>query len=99
MHLSEALMSREEAIQLARETLEASLRRNAAYYDRAPQLRPDPQQPRTEAVRADDAWYYVPFNRGKPGLEPIVVRVNGLTRAVVIDPPLRSPGARPSRGT
>ena len=60
------------------------LERNRAYYDKLPRLRPDPERPRRSQIRADDAWYFIPFDRGDGTAEPVTVRVNGLTRTVVI---------------
>lgn len=85
MHLAEALLPREDAIDLARTRLVEALSRNATYYDRVPGLRPDPERPLIERIYADDTWYFIPFPRTNPGAKPLMVRVNGVTKTVIID--------------
>lgn len=85
MHLGEALMPREEAIRLASQELRHAVERSARYYAKLPQMRPDPARPLAEAIRADDTWIYVPFARAGEGTEPLVVRVNGVTKVCVVD--------------
>jgi len=84
MHFAEALMPREEAIEAAQAHLRAFLDRHAAYFEKAPGAAPDPLSPLRDAIRAQDAWYFVPFARRDVALKPMVVRINGLTRAVVV---------------
>lgn len=85
MQLSEALLSRDEAVRLATEELTNIVARNERYYGKLPGMRPDPARPLLDGIRADDAWYYIPFARSTPEADPIFVRVNGLTRVVVVD--------------
>jgi hypothetical protein len=85
MHLAEAMLPREEAIRLARIEMKHMIARNARYYDRVPDLRPDPERPLLDAIRADDTWYFIPFARARAGAEPLLVRVNGVTKVVVVD--------------
>ena len=85
MHLAQALLAKDEAVRLATLELQRVLDRNARYYDKVPAWRPDPQRPLVEAIRADDAWYYIPFARQGAGAEPLTVRVNGLTRVAIVD--------------
>jgi hypothetical protein len=85
MHLAEAMLPREEAIRLARSEMKHMLARNARYYDRVPDLRPDLERPLLHAIRSDDTWYFIPFARAREGAEPLLVRVNGVTRVVVVD--------------
>lgn len=85
MHLAEALMPREEAVRLAAAELRRVLQKNGPYYERLPHLRPDPEQPLLDRVRVDDAWYFVPFARAGSGAEPLLLRVNGLTRVIVVN--------------
>lgn len=85
MHFAEALIPRDEAIAMAAEVLRGLVARNAAYYARAPASTPDPQQPVLAAIRAEDAWYFIPFARRGGVGQPVTVRVNGLTKAVVVD--------------
>ncbi len=85
MHIAEAVLPRGEAVRLAARELHRVLDRNAGYYGKVPDWRPDPARPLWEAIRADDAWYYIPFARGAAGIEPLTVRVNGLTRVAIVD--------------
>lgn len=85
MQLSEALLPRPEAIRLAAQELARVVARNEAYYGRLPGYRPDPERPLLERIRADDAWYFIPFARAKSDAEPLYVRVNGLTKVVVVE--------------
>lgn len=82
MHLCEALLPREEAVELAAGALARAIDRNAPYYAKAPHLRPCPQSPLPDGILADDTCYYIPFARQGAGAEPLVVRVNGVTRVV-----------------
>lgn len=84
MHVGEAFMARDEAIRLAQEALRAALERNAAYYAKRPEFRPDPERPVPDAIRAEDAWIWIPFERGE-GQRPLEVRVNGITKTAVVE--------------
>lgn len=86
MHIGEAIMPRDEAIALARETLVASLERLDQYYDRKPGMRPEPEGALPDLIRADETWIFVPFRRVDPDADPCVVRVNGITKAASIEP-------------
>lgn len=85
MHIAEALMPLEDAINLARASLLESLSRNAHYYERAPKLRPDPERPLLERIHAEQTWYFIPFARSDASAKPLVVRVNGVTKSVSIE--------------
>jgi hypothetical protein len=85
MHLGEALMPREEAVKRAAQELRRVLDRSAPYYAKLPGMRPDPERPIEAAIRADDTWIYVPFARAEAGTDPLVVRVNGVTKVCVVD--------------
>lgn len=80
MHLAEALLTRDEAVALAREVLVAGLARSARYYDRLPAMRPDPERPLLDRCRPDEAWWWIAFARADVTQQPYAVRVNGLTR-------------------
>lgn len=86
MHIGEAIMPREDAIALARETLVSSLQALGKYYEKQPSMRPDPDGVLPELTRADETWIFISFRRVDPQAAPIVVRVNGLTRAASIEP-------------
>ena len=86
MHFAEALMPRDEAVKMASETLLAYVDRCAPYFVSRPDLRPDPARPLTAQIRAEDAWYFIPFARGEAAAGPVVVRVNALTKTARIDP-------------
>ena len=85
MHFAEALIPRDEAVAMAAEVLRGLADRNAAYYAKAPGYTPDPARPVFASIRAEDAWYYIPFARAGGVGQPVIVRVNGLTKAVVVD--------------
>jgi hypothetical protein len=85
MHIAEALMPKEEAVRLAADELRAILSRNGRYYDALPGLRPDPDRPLIDAVRADDTWYFIPFARTDAKALPVLMRVNGVTRAISME--------------
>jgi len=85
MHLSEALLPREDAVRLAAQELQRVVERNKQYYGKLPNLKPDPEKPLLERIRADDAWYFIPFARAGSSAEPLYVRVNGLTKVVIVD--------------
>ena len=84
MHFAEALLPKEEAIEAAQAHLRTFIERHAVYFAKAPGAAPDPQAPVREAIRAQDAWYFIPFARHDAALSPLVIRVNGLTRAIVV---------------
>jgi hypothetical protein len=86
MHFAEALMPRDEAVAMAADTLRAYVDRCAPYFAGRPELRPDPARPLLAQVRAEDAWYFIPFARGGEAAGPVVVRVNALTRTARLDP-------------
>ena len=83
MHLAEALMTREEAVRMATETLAGFIDRCGPYFARKPELLPDPNRPVLDAVRAEDAWFFVPFERQPHA--PVMVRVNALTKVAHVD--------------
>ena len=85
MHFAEALLARDEAVAMAASAVRSFCDRQAAYLARAPHLAPDPDRPQHVAIRAQDAWYFIPFDRAGGVGRPFVVRVNGLTRTVVLD--------------
>lgn len=85
MHFAEALLPRDEAVSMAARELRRVVDSQARYYLKAPEWTPEPERPVVEQIRALDAWYYIPFARRDPGLEPLVVRVNGMTKVVVVD--------------
>ncbi len=86
MHLAEALMTRDEAVRMASTALSGYVDRCAAYFARHPDVRPDPARPRLDEVRAQDAWYFVPFDRSTPtGGAAVQVRVNALTKQARVD--------------
>lgn len=85
MHIGEALLPREEAIRLAADELRRVMGRNGHYYDRLPGLRPDPDRPVVDAIRADDTWIFIPFSRGDAKQLPLIVRINGVTKAISIE--------------
>ena len=85
MHLGEALLPREDAIRLARETLLGSLDRLARYYEKRPDMRPDPDGALAERIRADDTWIFVPFRRADASADPLIVRVTGVTKTASIE--------------
>jgi hypothetical protein len=85
MHLGEAILPRPEAIALAAAELGRLVDRNAPYYAKAPGWRPDADRPVIEAIRAFDFWWYIPFARADEANKPLMVRVNGITKAVVIE--------------
>ena len=85
MHIGEALLPRDEAIRIAANELEKVVARNEQYYRKLPQLRPLPERPLLDAIRADDTWYFIPFARQREDAEPLYVRVNGVTKIVVVE--------------
>ncbi len=85
MHAAEAWLPRDEAISMASDALRLTVARNAPYYARSPQSAPDPGRPLIEAVRMEDAWYFIPYARSDAAAKPLVVRVNALTKQVVIE--------------
>jgi len=85
MHIGEAIMPRDEAIALARATLVESLTRLGAYYEKKPAMRPDPDGALPALIRADETWIFVPFRRADPKADPVVVRVNGITKAASLE--------------
>ncbi len=85
MHIGEALMPRDTAVQLASDELTRVVARNARYYGKLPNMQPDPQRPLMDGIRADDTWYFIPFARRGAGTEPLFVRVNGVTKVVIIE--------------
>ena len=85
MHFAEALLSRDEAVALATGAVRAHVDRQAPYFARHPALAPDPDRPRLGEIRAEDAWYFIPFDRRGVSDRPLLVRVNGLTRSVVLE--------------
>jgi len=85
MHFAEALVPRDEAIALAAAEIRRLADRNAAYYARDPGLAPDADRPLLDRIRAEDAWYFIPFARRSETRDPVVVRLNALTKAVVVE--------------
>lgn len=86
MHIGEAIMPREDAIALARETLLSVLERQGKYYEKRPSMLPDPDGVLPDLTRADETWIFVSFRRADPAATPLVVRVNGITRAASVEP-------------
>lgn len=85
MHIGEAIMPRDEAVALARETLVSSLERLGHYYAKQPSMRPDPDCDLPELAWGDETWIYISFRRADPKAEPLVVRVNGISRTASIE--------------
>lgn len=85
MHIAEALLPRDEAVRAAAQELERMIVRNERYYGKLPNLRPDPSRPLLDSIRVDDTWYFIPFARVQANAEPLFVRVNGVTKVVVIE--------------
>jgi hypothetical protein len=85
MHAAEAWLSRENAVALAREELSGVLVRNAPYAAKLSGRLPLSERPLVEQIRLEDAWYFVPFARSDAAEKPLIVRVNALTKRVVID--------------
>jgi hypothetical protein len=85
MHIGEALLPREDAVRMAAQELQRVVDRNGKYYDKVPHMRPDPARPMVNSIRMDDTWFFIPFARGRADAEPLYVRVNGVTKVVVID--------------
>jgi hypothetical protein len=85
MHFAEALVPRAEAVALAAAEVRRLSDRNASYYAREPGLAPDADAPLDARIRAEDAWYFIPFARHDRTRDPVVVRLNALTRAVTIE--------------
>jgi hypothetical protein len=85
MHFAEALVPRDEAIALAAAEVRRMADRNAPYYAKAPGLVPDADGVLLERIRAEDAWYFIPFARRDAARDPVVVRFNALTRTAVIE--------------
>ncbi len=85
MHFAEALVPREEAIALAAAEVRRLADRNAPYYVKEPGLAPDADGPLVDRIRAEDAWYFIPFARRDAARDPVVVRFNALTRVAVIE--------------
>lgn len=86
MHLGEALMTREDAVRLAADELRRAVERNAAYYAKKPETAPNPDRPLVERISALDTWIFVPFARVGGDEDPVVLRVNGVTKAVALEP-------------
>lgn len=84
MHIGEAIMPRDEAIELARAAVRDSLARLDSYYAKKPELAPNADALLLERIRADETWIFVPFARIDSNKDPFVVRVNGVTRQVSI---------------
>jgi len=85
MHIGEAILPRQEAVVLAAAELARALERNAPYYAKKPGSKPCTDKPLIERITADDTWIFVPFAREDTSAAPIVVRVNGITKAVSIE--------------
>lgn len=85
MHIGEAILPRSEAVELARAELAKVVARNAAYYAKKPGSLPRVDRPLTERITADDTWIFIPFAREDAAAGPLVVRVNGITKAVSIE--------------
>ncbi len=85
MHFAEALVPRDEAIALAAAEVRRLADRNAPYYLKDPGLAPNADGPLVDRIRADDAWYFIPFARCDVARDPVVVRFNALTRVAIIE--------------
>ena len=85
MHFAEALVPRDEAVNLCAAEVRRLADRNACYYVKEPGLAPDADRPLVERIRAEDAWYFIPFARRDPAREPVMVRFNALTRTAVVE--------------
>ncbi len=85
MHFAEALVPRDEAVALAAAEVRRMADRNAPYYVKDPGAVPDADRALLARIRAEDAWYFIPFARRDPDRDPVVVRFNALTRTAVVE--------------